>query len=248
MPRYGWRPDLPDHRDILYSSGKPDLSSLPTEVDLRRGPIADIKDQGNLGSCTGNGWAFLIETMAKRHGDYAGPVSRLWVYYHERIFDNALLEDNGAQIRNGAKVLASQGVPLESVWPYDINRFAVLPSAEAFRTAVLHKLPGYRRIVSTSECKHALASGFPVVFGFTVYQSFDEASHGAAPIPGPNERVEGGHCVVRVGYSDRKKAWLCANSWGTDWGMAGYFWLPYAFDSMGLCDDFWTVNPKGGDS
>jgi C1A family cysteine protease len=39
--------------------------------------------------------------------------------------------------------------------------------------------------------------------------------------------VEGGHSCVVVGYDDTRQAWKVQNSWGTDWGEAGYFWIAY---------------------
>jgi C1A family cysteine protease len=30
------------------------------------------------------------------------------------------------------------------------------------------------------------------------------------------------------------------NSWGTEWGQAGYFTIPYAYLET-MADDFWTI-------
>ena len=50
---YGWVPDLPDHRDIMYSAVRKIPAKLPPAVDLR--PMCSkVQDQGQLGSCTGN--------------------------------------------------------------------------------------------------------------------------------------------------------------------------------------------------
>ena len=58
----------------------------------------------------------------------------------------------------------------------------------------------------------------------------------------PQESVRGGHAVLAVGYDDSKQAVLIRNSWGKDWGIKGYFWMPYAYISTeDYCNDFWTI-------
>ena len=34
---YGWLPDFPDHRDLLYAKIAPKVAKLPAKVDLRAG-------------------------------------------------------------------------------------------------------------------------------------------------------------------------------------------------------------------
>ena len=95
-----------------------------------------------------------------------------------------------------------------------------------------------------------LASGFPFAFGFTVYESFEGpsvASTGHAPMPSPGEQVVGGHAVLGVGYDDAHQWFVVRNSWGPDWGMKGYFTLPYAYVTQRtLARDFWTVRLVSG--
>ena len=90
-----------------------------------------------------------------------------------------------------------------------------------------------------------LAGGFPFVFGFTVYESFEServAETGVVPMPKRTERSVGGHAVLAIGYDDAKKTFVVRNSWGTAWGMKGYFTMPYAYlEDRSLSDDFWTI-------
>ena len=58
--------------------------------------------------------------------------SRLFIYYNERVIEGTVDTDSGAQIRDGIKVVAKQGVPPETDWPYDIAKFADKPPAKAF--------------------------------------------------------------------------------------------------------------------
>ena len=93
--------------------------------------------------------------------------------------------------------------------------------------------------------KGCLASGYPFILGFSVYESFETlavAAGGHAPMPNPTETLLGGHAVLAVGYEDDKQWFLMRNSWGTRWGLAGYFTLPYDYLlDANLSDDFWTI-------
>jgi len=96
-----------------------------------------------------------------------------------------------------------------------------------------------------NQMKGCLASGYPFVFGFTVYDSFEStavAHSGHATMPLPNEQVVGGHAVAAVGYDDKNQWFIVRNSWGTSWGLDGYFTLPYQYLlEPNLSDDFWTI-------
>ena len=55
------------------------------------------------------------------------------------------------------------------------------------------------------------------------------ARTGEMMMPMRGETIQGGHAVACVGYDDEKQAFLVRNSWGSDWGQGGYFWMPYAY-------------------
>jgi C1A family cysteine protease len=96
-----------------------------------------------------------------------------------------------------------------------------------------------------TQMKGCLASGFPFVIGFTVYESFESdevAKTGRMPMPAPREHVLGGHAVMVVGYDDKVERFRMRNSWGTSWGLKGYFTMPYAYLlDDNLSDDFWKI-------
>ncbi len=190
--------------------------------------------------------------------------SRLFIYYNERAMEHTIATDSGAQIRDGIKSVGTIGAPPESDWPYVVANFAEKPPVNAFKDAPLGKALQYQRVPQVlNQMKGCLASGYPFVFGFTVYESFESAQvaqTGVAPMPAPNEQVLGGHAVVAVGYDDASQRFIIRNSWGDAWGMKGYFTFPYAYlTDSNLSDDFWTVqmvaktqaqieaNKKGGD-
>ena len=247
--RYGWIPDQPDQRDHLYSAPAQFLTALPPKADLRR-RCPPVYNQGALGSCTANAVAAAIEfeRIKQKLSDFVP--SRLFIYYNERVIENSVRSDSGAQLRDGIKTVASIGACPEPEWPYVIAKFATKPPQRAYNDAKLDRAVSYQSLVQDlSQMKGCLASGYPFVFGFTVYQSFESATvarTGHAPMPGWSERPIGGHAVMAVGYDDAFQWFIVRNSWGKGWGMNGYFTLPYSYLIQGgLSQDFWTIRLVG---
>lgn len=248
--RYGWQPDLPDQRDFRYAvkrMKREALSRIPREVDLRKAWMPAPYDQGDLGSCTANaiGAALAYEHQKESLGSLMP--SRLFIYYGERVVEGSIQSDSGAQIRDGIKVVASLGAPPEKLWPYDIAKFTRKPPAKAYRAALQHRAVAYFRVDQTrlEEMLGCLASGFPFVFGFTVYEGFEGAKvekMGVLDLPKKGERVLGGHAVLAVGYNQKTKRFLVRNSYGSGWGRKGYFTMPFAYLlDEDLAADFWTI-------
>jgi C1A family cysteine protease len=251
VKHYGWLRDLPDQRDHLYAAPAETLAALPPAMDLRS-HCPPIYDQGQLGSCTGNGIAAALQfdRMKQKLTPNFIP-SRLFIYYNERVIEHTVNTDAGAQIRDGIKSVSSQGDCPESEWPYDIAKFAAKPPPNCYKDAIKYKAVQYQRLVQTlNQMKGCLASGYPFVFGFTVYDSFESpqvAKSGSVPMPAPKEKVLGGHCVDAVGYDDTQQRFIVRNSWGTGWGMHGYCTMPYAYlTDANLASDFWTIRLVSG--
>jgi C1A family cysteine protease len=242
---YGWVPDLPDHRDRMYQVSRP-LETLPPNVDLRSA-CPDVYDQGDLGSCTANAIAGALEfDQMKQQTADVFPPSRLFIYYNERVMENTVDDDAGAMIRDGIKSVAKLGAPHEAIWPYAIAKFKIKPNARAFKDATRHRAVLYQRLTPTlQQLKGCLAEGYPFVFGFSVYDTFESdavAKTGIVPMPKPKEKQLGGHAVMAVGYDDATERFLVRNSWGPKWAIAGYFTMPYAYlTDDNLADDFWTI-------
>lgn len=246
---FGWVPDLPDQRDKLYGVVRAVPARLPSSVDLRP-QCSPVENQGNLGSCTGNALAGAVECLQRKDKLSLLDVSRLFIYYNERVIEHSVKEDAGAMIRDGIKTLVKQGVCSEKKWPYVVSKFAVKPSALCYKEALDHQVSAYARLQTVNEMRACLAEGYPFVFGFSVYESFESdqvAKSGVVPMPKPGERQLGGHAVLGVGYNDAQRRFIVRNSWGTDWGMKGYFTMPYDYvANRNLSDDFWTIRSQEG--
>jgi C1A family cysteine protease len=110
--------------------------------------------------------------------------------------------------------------------------------------ALHHKAVTYLRCKSLDDIKASIADGFPVIGGFTCYESLDSdavSASGDVPLPTGADAEIGGHCIYFDGYDDAAGMLGFQNSWGTSWGKAGCGRLPYGYVTQGLADDFWTI-------
>jgi C1A family cysteine protease len=250
MPRkikgYGWTPDLPDGRDLVYAAPVERLEKLPAKVDLRK-HCPSVYNQGQLGSCTANAIGGALEFDQMKQGQNGFTPSRLFIYYNERVIEGTVHSDSGAMLRDGMKTVARQGACKERpTWPYRISKFDDKPPKAAYTQAKKHQAIRYLRLnQAVSQLKGCLASGYPFVFGFAVYESFESpqvANTGQVPMPQSNEAFLGGHAVMAVGYDEAKQRFIVRNSWGKSWGIDGYFTMPYPYLlQQSLSSDFWTI-------
>ncbi len=269
----GWLPDYPDFRDYTteHATVLPMLQkmglmgkrkkALPATVDLRQF-CSIIEDQGELGSCTAQAGAGMIEYFARRATDRYSDVSRLFLY---KVTRNLMRQkgDTGAFIRTTMGAMVLFGVPPEPFWPYEEKDFDKEPPAFCYAFAQNYQTISYYRLDAAGttkpellqSIKNNLAGGLPAMFGFTVFNSIYQASEtGLIPYPTLGEKILGGHAVMAVGYDDKieivntnangptcKGAFLIRNSWGTGWGQEGYGYLPYEYALKGLAIDWWSI-------
>lgn len=271
---FGWLPDYPSIKDYTTENAKikPLLGAmhsasaavaLPVSMDLRAW-CSPIENQLNLGSCTAHAGVGMVEYYEKRAYGKHIDASRLFLYKTTRD----LLKwtgDTGAFLRSTMEALILFGIPPEDYWPYEVANFEIEPTAFLYSFAQNYQALNYYRLDPAGVVKAAvltsiktnLASGLPSMFGFTVYNSYTQATaanKGAIPYPVAADKVVGGHAVMAVGYNDTLQiknsaagaaattgALLIRNSWGTGWGDGGYGWLPYAYVLNGLATDWWSL-------
>lgn len=248
---YGWKKQQPDHRDFKFQVPNLIAMSLPASMDLF-GPVSWMDDQGQLGSCGPNAADSLLRFDELKQGLNPGTsTSRLLVYYNTRAIMGTVSQDSGVDNRSMLQALNKYGYCAESLWPYDIAKFTDTPPKSAQDTASQNLITSYAAVQQTlDDCRGCLAAGFPFLFGFTVYGSFESstvASTGVVPMPGKREAVLGGHDMVIYGYDDVTQRFKFQNSWGAGWGKSGRGTIPYAYVlNPNLAGDYWVINAVPG--
>lgn len=217
---------------------------IASSASLRTGDGAfACYDQGNLGSCTANAVAGAV-----RFVDPTVLMSRLYNYYYARALIGTINSDSGAYVSDAANVTKTKGIPQETTWPYDISKFKQKPPSAADTDALSRKTTTIQALSNTvASIKAAVAGGYPVIIGFTVYTSmFSDncLTTGNIPMPSGGESVEGGHCVCVWGYDDGTSKFLIRNSWGTGVGDDGFFYMPYAYYAAYGFDP-WVISDIG---
>jgi C1A family cysteine protease len=210
-------------------------AEFPSEFDWRnvegQNFVTSIKNQGQCGSCVAFATVATLESAARIFKNL--PVNSSNGFVFENLSEAQLFycyaASQGRNCGNGwwgsaaLEVCRDQGVVPQSSFPYTGGDQGC--NLNGNWQDKITQVSSYHEITSVDEMKAWLSSKGPLSTGFTVYDDFNHYRSGVYKHVSGSDM--GGHAVACIGYSDSLGAWLCKNSWGSGWGMDGYFWIGY---------------------
>ena len=242
-----------DEREALSKAYRESADVAPSGVaaawDWRnvngRNFISSVKDQGDCGSCVAFGTVAALDGQARITQNIAVSDSN---GYAMQDLSEAQLFYCGAE---AAGATCSTGWNVPAALAYAENP-GLAPEGSFLYTAgdqgcnldygwnsQLTILSQWGTLSTRAGLQQWISTNGPMIACFSVYDDFFSYSSGVYIYNG-TAPYAGGHCVAVVGYSNALNAWLCKNSWGTGWGMSGYFWIGYG--QCGIDALMWTIN------
>ena len=176
---------------------------------------APIFDQGNLGSCTGNAICGAVACDPEYGALPSG--------------HPALGEAEAVALYSAATRLD----PFPGAYPPDDTGSDGTSACQAAKNAGL--ISGYTHCTTLDVMLAALQAG-PVIAGYDWWSSFDYPAPDGTIELAPGAYIRGGHETLIRGCDTAAEVLLADNSWGTSWGDAGSFRIPYAVMSRLLAD------------
>lgn len=233
---------LPIHR-MLYPRSTP----IDVVVDTRKfcGPL---KDQGNEGACTAHAGTSGFEWIDRAYFKNTRVYSPQYTYEKELLAQGSFPDDVGSDGTTLCNTMIASGCCELALDPY-VSGQIVMPTAAQDANAATHTMGAYHGLAGSSVAFSVLSdpTPWPVLMGFTVYDSFESNDTATTGVYNPDtgsESVLGGHEVLIVGYDigdtptlrpvNCPPAFLVQNSWGPGWAIGGFFWAPsFVLDAPG---------------
>lgn len=221
-------PDTVDFRDRMYV---PTLVEVRPEMPLARwrNLKVPILDQGAEGACTGFGLATVANCLLRQIGKPAdaSPVSPRMIYEMAKRYDEWPGENyDGSSARGAMKGWHKHGICAERTWPYDPAKADRELSQPRALDALRRPLGAYFRVNHGDlVAMHSAITEAGALFATSsVHAGWDDVDPRTGIIPFKGEML-GGHAFAIIGY-DTEGFWI-QNSWGKDWGRAGFARIAY---------------------
>ena len=191
--------------------------------------VSPVKNQGGCGSC----WAFAVTAALESQAMIGTGGTQVDLSEQILVSCSGAGSCSGGYPTTASTYIRDKGLPVEGCFPYTATNNSCANACADWQTgqATLYKVKGWRTATSSAypqrvqDIKNALYTYGPVLATFYVYNDFFSYSGGVYSYT--TGAYAGAHAVLIVGYDDNYQAFIVKNSWGSGWGMSGYFMVAY---------------------
>lgn len=218
---------LGDIKKIEYAKLKTYPGELDDTFDWRNvaGVLPDARNQGNCGSC----WAFAIAGALESAEVVQGQRPLLNLSEQHMVSCDKQSFGCSGGFMSSADFVVRKGLTDEASFPYVANDVRCKSGLKVEAKAVKYYLLGSeKRKPSVDEIKTALVKYGPLFV--TVYAGGNGWSGETANVTSCRKKGTTNHMVQIVGYD--ADGWIIKNSWGKNWGDAGFAHIGYNCDKI----------------
>lgn len=192
------------------------------------GYVTGVRNQGPCGSC----WAFASIGQLESHIIINDGV--VFDLSEQHVIDCNIYGSDcgGGNTQAAYHLLRTNGAVLESCIPYTATDGNTCGQDACLSVALISAGMAVNNDIAS--IKEALLSG-PVYSAVRTHALFDAYDGGCYDYD--DNLHEPDHAVLIVGWDDTacggSGAWICKNSWGTGWGIDGFFYIKYGVSWIG---------------
>jgi len=238
-----------------YNSKKrmADLSSFnvaanPATYDWRdHGAVTPVKNQGQCGSC----WAFSAVEASES----------AWFLANHTLIELSPQQvvscDDVDQGCNGGDtptayqyIIKAGGLELNSIYPYKSGNSGENGPCDFKKADIVASISSWKYVTKAPQSNEtAMLTAVANIAPLSICVDASTWQNYAGGIIRANCGRALDHCVMITGYNtsaDSVDYWIVRNSWGTDWGIAGYLYVERGHDLCGIADEVtYPISPMG---
>jgi len=228
-------------------NNKKSVQDMPAQFDARKQwpqCVHGVLDQGSCGSC----WAFgAVESLSDRFciesnnsiNIILSPESLVACDWEGNFGCNGGVPQLAWEYMEWAGVLTLACFPYTSGNGDVPECISTCDSNDPYKKYYANSL-SIETYLTEWEIQNAILNDGPVEGTMQVYSDFPTYSSGVY-VAASNATWLGGHAIKMVGWGHDAQSnldyWIVQNSWGTDWGLDGFFWIQRGVDMCGIDRD-----------
>lgn len=244
-------PEEKDERDYQIAKFVPNIDEIKDKTFILPLPTKEIiLNQKQYSSCVAHSFALCKSILEYIHTNKWIDFDPYVIYGTRKVGEhvgegmylnqagNTLLKE-GAFFRRDFNI--EQEIPdiIDTVKKFKKNNPSLVEQAKNYT------ISGYGRANGIQDIKAFLKKNIPVAAAFPIYDSFLKTGDDGNVLP-PSGKSLGSHCMTIIGWTEDNK-WIIANSWGTEQGMKGIYYIPFTYpmhEAVGITDTIYPSKVK----